>query len=319
MAVADRAAARGRADLRDLLAVDLLRKCADRDRGRRSSRWRRWRSRARRRPACADWPGFALFTVALSSLIYGLIESSQRSFSYGPVLGCLKLAGSSTARRLRHRRAAQYAPDVRQDPVQAAHLQRRCGRGIRAQRLDLLDAALSRAVPAGHLLYLPPGTGVRLMVISGGILVTSTVAGRLTSRSAGPAGRRARPDRHRRRAAAHARARRELCLDSSRPGNDRGRRWRRHRQSAAGFHRGRCGATAAGWHGVGHQFHLPSGRDCNRHGPVGDAVRKQREKRRCSPGWPQCPDCPAAARGSPRRCSPAEIGNATGWLPGHAR
>src|SRR5580693_5149508 len=36
------------------------------------------RSPAARRP---DWPGFVLFTVALSALVYGLIESSQRSFS----------------------------------------------------------------------------------------------------------------------------------------------------------------------------------------------------------------------------------------------
>ncbi len=35
-----------------------------------------------------DWPGFVLFTVALSSLVYGLIESNQRSFTNGLVLGC---------------------------------------------------------------------------------------------------------------------------------------------------------------------------------------------------------------------------------------
>src|SRR5579864_9280055 len=36
-----------------------------------------------------DWPGFALFTVALASLVYGLIESNQRSFTDDLVLGCL--------------------------------------------------------------------------------------------------------------------------------------------------------------------------------------------------------------------------------------
>lgn len=36
--------------------------------------------------------GFALFTVALSSLVYGLIESNQRSFTDGLVLGCLAVA-----------------------------------------------------------------------------------------------------------------------------------------------------------------------------------------------------------------------------------
>src|SRR5258705_8880102 len=39
-----------------------------------------------------DWLGFALFTVALSSLVYGLIESNQRSFTDGLVLGCLAAA-----------------------------------------------------------------------------------------------------------------------------------------------------------------------------------------------------------------------------------
>src|SRR6266568_1124323 len=39
-----------------------------------------------------DWPGFVLFTVALSSLVYGLIESNQRSFTNGLVLGCFAAA-----------------------------------------------------------------------------------------------------------------------------------------------------------------------------------------------------------------------------------
>ena len=39
-----------------------------------------------------DWLGFPVFTVALSSLVYGLIESNQRSFTDGLVLGCLAVA-----------------------------------------------------------------------------------------------------------------------------------------------------------------------------------------------------------------------------------
>src|SRR5580700_7215397 len=39
-----------------------------------------------------DWAGFALFTVALASLVYGLIESNQRSFTDGLVLGCFAAA-----------------------------------------------------------------------------------------------------------------------------------------------------------------------------------------------------------------------------------
>src|SRR6201989_2678997 len=44
-------------------------------------------------PPRPDWAGFPLFTAALSSLVYGLIESNQRSFTDGLVLGCLAAAG----------------------------------------------------------------------------------------------------------------------------------------------------------------------------------------------------------------------------------
>jgi len=36
-----------------------------------------------------DWAGFVLFTLALSSLVYGLIESNQRSFADARVIVCL--------------------------------------------------------------------------------------------------------------------------------------------------------------------------------------------------------------------------------------
>jgi MFS family permease len=39
-----------------------------------------------------DWAGFVIFTAALASLIYGLIESNQRSFTDALVLGCLAAA-----------------------------------------------------------------------------------------------------------------------------------------------------------------------------------------------------------------------------------
>ena len=44
-----------------------------------------------------DWTGFTLFTAALSSLVYGLIESNQRSFTDGLVLGCLAAAAGLLA------------------------------------------------------------------------------------------------------------------------------------------------------------------------------------------------------------------------------
>jgi predicted MFS family arabinose efflux permease len=44
-----------------------------------------------------DWLGFSLFTVALSSLVYGLIESNQWSFTDGLVLACLAVAAGLLA------------------------------------------------------------------------------------------------------------------------------------------------------------------------------------------------------------------------------
>jgi hypothetical protein len=44
-----------------------------------------------------DWAGFAFFTVALSSLVYGLIESNQRSFTDGLVLGRFAAAAALLA------------------------------------------------------------------------------------------------------------------------------------------------------------------------------------------------------------------------------
>src|SRR5690348_18351612 len=44
------------------------------------------------RAAGPDWAGFVIFTAALASLVYGLIESNQRSSTDGLVLGCLAAA-----------------------------------------------------------------------------------------------------------------------------------------------------------------------------------------------------------------------------------
>jgi EmrB/QacA subfamily drug resistance transporter len=128
-----------------------------------------------------DWAGFALFTVALASLIYGLIESNQRSFADGLVLGCFVVAAVLL--------------------VAFVFVERRSTHPMFDMKLFLLPTFTGGSVAAfglsasifAMLLYLvlylqdildysPLATGVRLMVISGGILVTSTAAGRLTSR-----------------------------------------------------------------------------------------------------------------------------------------
>jgi EmrB/QacA subfamily drug resistance transporter len=128
-----------------------------------------------------DWAGFSLFTVALSSLVYGLIESNQRSFTDGLVLGCLAAAAVLlVAFVLVERRSAAPMFDL-----SLFRLPTFTGGSVAAFGLSasIFAMLLYLVLYIQDILgYSPLATGVRLMVISGGILVTSTAAGRLTSR-----------------------------------------------------------------------------------------------------------------------------------------
>ena len=127
-----------------------------------------------------DWPGFVIFTVALSSLVYGLIESNQRSFTDGLVLGCLAAAAVLLVGFLIvERRSAHPMFDPR-----LFRLPTFSGGSVAAFGLSasifamLLYLVLYLQDTLG---YSPLATGVRLMYLSGAILVAATVAGRLSS------------------------------------------------------------------------------------------------------------------------------------------
>ncbi|MDQ2813900.1 MAG: MFS transporter [Actinomycetota bacterium] len=128
-----------------------------------------------------DWAGFALFTVALSSLVYGLIESNQRSFTDGLVIGCLVLAAALlVAFVVVESRSASPMFDL-----SLFRLPTFSGGSIAAFGLSasIFAMLLYLVLYIQDILgYSPLATGVRLMFISGGILATSTAAGRLTSR-----------------------------------------------------------------------------------------------------------------------------------------
>src|SRR6267154_2701057 len=128
-----------------------------------------------------DWLGFALFTVALSSLVYGLIESNQRSFTDGLVLGCFAAAAVLLAVFvIVERRSAHPMFDLSLFRLPAFSGGSVAAFGLSASIFAMI---LYLVLYLQDILgYSPLATGVRLMVISGGILVTSTVAGRLTSR-----------------------------------------------------------------------------------------------------------------------------------------
>ena len=128
-----------------------------------------------------DWPGFVIFTVALSSLVYGLIESNQRSFTDGLVLGCFAVAAALlVAFVVVERRRAHPMFDLNLFMLPTFSGGSVAAFGLSASIFAML---LYLVLYVQDILgYSPLGTGLRLMVISGGILATSTVAGRLSSR-----------------------------------------------------------------------------------------------------------------------------------------
>ncbi|MGO8894507.1 MAG: MFS transporter [Streptosporangiaceae bacterium] len=128
-----------------------------------------------------DWPGFAVFTVALSSLVYGLIESNQRSFTDGLVLGCLAAAAALLALFVVvERRSAHPMFDLSLFRLPTFSAGSVAAFGLSASIFAML---LYLVLYLQDILgYSPLGTGVRLMYISGAVLVAATVAGRLSSR-----------------------------------------------------------------------------------------------------------------------------------------
>jgi MFS family permease len=128
-----------------------------------------------------DWPGFVLFSVALSSLVYGLIESNQRSFTDGLVLGCFAVAAVLlVAFVVVERRRAHPMFDLT-----LFRLPTFSGGSVAAFGLSasIFSMILYLVLYLQDILgYSPLATGVRVMFLSGGILVTATVSGRLSSR-----------------------------------------------------------------------------------------------------------------------------------------
>jgi EmrB/QacA subfamily drug resistance transporter len=131
-----------------------------------------------RRP---DWVGFALFTVALAALVYGLIESNERSFSDARVLGCLIGAGVLLAAFLVVEARGRHP----MFDLSLFRLPTFTGGSVAAFGLSASIFALLLYLVLyvqDVLGYSALGTGVRLLLISAGILLTSTIAGRLSSK-----------------------------------------------------------------------------------------------------------------------------------------
>ena len=163
--------------------------------------------------------------------------------------------------------------------------------------------------------YSALGTGVRLMVISGGILVTATVSGRLTLARAGAAADRPGP----------ALGRRGLLLMR---GLDATSSWTHLIPGmivgglAVGLVNPPLASTAvgvvdaaAGRHGLGHQLHIPPGRDRHRHRPAGHAVLQQGARRGDRQGERGARAVRSRRRRSRPRCSRGRSASVLSRLP----
>ena len=128
-----------------------------------------------------DWVGFVLFTAALASLIYALIESSQKSFTDSVVLGCFAAAGVLLiAFVLLEGRIAHPMFDLSLFRLPTFSGGLIAAVGISASIFSIL---LYLVLYLQDILgYSALATGVRLTVISGGILITATIASRISSR-----------------------------------------------------------------------------------------------------------------------------------------
>jgi EmrB/QacA subfamily drug resistance transporter len=128
-----------------------------------------------------DWPGFVVFTVALSSLVYALIESNQRTFTNSLVLGCFAAAGALLiVFVIVELRMAHPMFDLKLFMLPTFSGGSVAAFGLSASIFSML---LYIVLYLQDILgYSPLGTGVRVLFLSGGILVAATIAGRLSSR-----------------------------------------------------------------------------------------------------------------------------------------
>jgi EmrB/QacA subfamily drug resistance transporter len=131
-----------------------------------------------RRP---DWPGVVTFTLALASLVYALIESNERSFGDARVIGCFIAAGVLLALFLvAEARGAHpmFDLDLFKLPTFSGGLVAAFGISASIFSMFLYLVLYIQDV----LGFSPFQTGLRLLIVSGGILLTSAAAGRLTER-----------------------------------------------------------------------------------------------------------------------------------------
>ena len=132
-------------------------------------------------PRRIDLPGFAVFTLGLVALIYGLIESGQRGWGDSVVIGALIVAVVMLA-------AFLIVEHLQRQPMFDLNLFRKptfVGGSIAAFAINASLYAMFLYLVLyfqNALHYSALGTGLRLAVITGASLITAIPAGRLSQR-----------------------------------------------------------------------------------------------------------------------------------------
>lgn len=133
------------------------------------------------RAARPDWPGLVLFSAALACLVYALIEAGRTSFTATAVLSCFAAAVVLlTAFLLVEARSAHPMFDLR-----LFRLPTFAGGDIAAFGVSagIFSVLLYLVLYLQDVLgYSALQTGLRLLVLSGGVLATSGAAGWLSSK-----------------------------------------------------------------------------------------------------------------------------------------
>jgi len=133
------------------------------------------------RPTPPDWAGFALWTGALVSLVYGLIRAGETSWSDAGVITCLVTAGVAMAGFIvaeRHVANPMFDLSLLRVPTFA-------GGSIAAFAMNgsLFAALLFLVIYLQDVLgYSAQMAGLQLAIISGAQFVTATIAGRFSER-----------------------------------------------------------------------------------------------------------------------------------------
>jgi EmrB/QacA subfamily drug resistance transporter len=141
-------------------------------------RVRESRNEHARRP---DWVGFVVFSGALACLVYALIESGRRSFSATPVVSCLVAAAVLLLVFL----VVEARIDHPMFELGLFRLPTFVGGDIAAFGVSagIFSVLLYLVLYLQDVLgYTALQTGLRLLILSGGILVVSGLAGRLSSK-----------------------------------------------------------------------------------------------------------------------------------------